>query len=98
MINAEVTTPVGWFTISTGLNYRNQFTKAPTDPRAPVKSYLIARLHAVMTPPKSRIKMNFTFRNLLNAKYAYPASSLDFTNHFPARGFEAILGITARLD
>jgi hypothetical protein len=94
MANLDYSAKVNTLTLSAGLNYRAGFTKNIADTREVVKDYLIARANFILQPMNSSFGYRLTFRNMLNAKYAYPSSSLDFPNHFPARRIEVSAGIT----
>ncbi len=93
MVNADYNISAGWFNINTGFNFRSTFTKSQSDLREPVKSYLIARMNIIMTPPTLPLQCKITCRNLFNTMYAFPSSSHDFSNHVPARGLEVVFGI-----
>jgi iron complex outermembrane receptor protein len=98
MVNADVNVPVGWLNVNAGFNYRGKFTHPEGDPRAPVKSYLVGRLNLVAAPPGIPFEFKVTGRNIFNTKYSAPSSSVDFTNHFPARKMEIVLGVSYRFN
>jgi iron complex outermembrane receptor protein len=88
MANANVGVPVWWFHYNLGANFRGDFTKAPTDPRPTVNDYLLLSSVVLFNPPASPFAARLGVRNMLNAQIQYPASSFDYTTHFPGRGAE----------
>ena len=98
VVNAVVNVPFGWLNVNAGFNYRGKFTLPDSDPRTPVKSYLVGRLNVVAAPPGIPFEFRVTGRNIFNTKYSAPSSSIDFTNHFPARKMEIVLGMSYRFN
>jgi outer membrane receptor for ferrienterochelin and colicin len=93
MVNIDYLIPISWISFNVGGNYRGDFKKPVTDQRKTVANYLVSRLTIIMDPPGIPFQFFLGAKNLLNTKYEYPASSQDFTNHFPARGIDLIVGI-----
>jgi outer membrane receptor for ferrienterochelin and colicins len=96
MMNVDYTLKIKTLIVNAGVNYRGGFKKSMADPREPVKDYLVSRLNLLYQPIKSQIEFRVSLRNMFNAKYFYPSSSIDFTENFPARGIELSLGIIYR--
>ncbi|WP_160118721.1 TonB-dependent receptor plug domain-containing protein [Chryseotalea sanaruensis] len=94
MLNIDYTIPVKWMSFNLGGNYRGGFEQPESDLRAGVKDYFVARLNLVATPSTIPFQFNLMFRNLFNTTYYYPSSSIDFVNHFPARGLDVSIGLT----
>lgn len=93
MLNIDYTVPVKWLNFNVGGNYRGGFEQPVDDPREGIKDYFVARLNIVATPPTLPFQFNLMFRNLFNTNYYYPSSSIDFVNHFPARGMDLTIGV-----
>jgi outer membrane receptor for ferrienterochelin and colicins len=94
MVNLDYTLSVNNININTGLNYRGGFTNSLQDTREPVKNYVVGRLNVLYQFDTSPVGYQVTVRNMFNSRFFYPASSVDFPEHFPARGIELSLGIT----
>jgi iron complex outermembrane receptor protein len=88
MFNIDYTIPIKWLSLNFGGNYRGGFVQPTNDPREKVKDYFIARCNVVAAPSRIPFQFNLTIRNLFNTTYYYPSSSIDFINHFPARGLD----------
>lgn len=93
MLNIDYTVPIKWLNFNVGGNYRGGFEQPANDPREGIKDYFVARLNIVAAPPTIPFQFNLMFRNLFNATYYYPSSSIDFINHFPARGLDVSIGL-----
>lgn len=98
MINGDCNLRYKRININTGFNYRAGFAKSLSDTRDVVSNYFVGRLNIIYEPQNSPIGLQATLRNMFNTKYTYPSSSLDFTDHFPARGIEVSIGFTYRPD
>jgi outer membrane receptor for ferrienterochelin and colicins len=94
MLNIDYTIPVKWISFNFGGNFRGGFEQPDNDMRDGVKDYFVARLNLVATPSTIPFQFNLMFRNLFNTTYYYPSSSVDFSNHFPARGIDVCFGLT----
>lgn len=94
MLNIDYTVPVKWMSFNVGGNYRGGFEQPINDPREGIKDYFVARLNIVATPTTIPFQFSLMFKNLFNTDYYYPSSSLDFVNHFPARGLDVSIGLT----
>ncbi|MDN4165551.1 TonB-dependent receptor [Cytophagales bacterium LB-30] len=97
MINGDINVPLGLVNINFGFNYRGEFTKSSQDNRPPVSSYLIGRLNVVYKPKSVPLQINLGAQNLFNTDYRYPASSIDFIDHFPARGIDFLIGLKYKI-
>jgi outer membrane receptor for ferrienterochelin and colicins len=92
MVNLDYNLKLKNVNVNTGFNYRGGFTKSVQDTREPVKNYLVGRLNILYQPTRSPIEYMVSLRNIFNTKYYYPSSSVDFPEHFPARGVEVSIG------
>jgi iron complex outermembrane receptor protein len=93
MLNVDYTIPINWISINFGGNYRGNFKQPVTDPRDNIKDYFVSRFNVVASPTTIPFQFSLMFRNLFNTTYYYPSSSIDFVNHFPARGLDISIGV-----
>lgn len=93
MVNIDYTIPVKWISLNFGGNYRGDFKQPVNDPRNTVKNHFVSRFNVVAKPSTIPFQFNLMFRNLFNTTYYYPSSSIDFVNHFPARGIDISIGV-----
>jgi iron complex outermembrane receptor protein len=97
MVNVKMNIPVNWLNINIGANYRGDFTKGETDPRAPVDNYVMLNAKLIAKLKSAPIEFSLSGRNLLNSDIRYPSSSTAFINNFPARTTEIIAGIVYQI-
>ncbi len=97
MINGDFNIPLGLINVNFGFNYRGEFTKSEQDNRESAPSYLIGRLNVLISPRKIPLQINLGAQNIFNTDYRYPASSLDFIDHFPARGVDFNIGLKYKI-
>ncbi len=93
MINARVNVPIHFINFNLGAQYRGTYSHPAEDPRDPVASRVIINMNVSTKFKDSPWRWYATINNLLNTKYYYPSSSLDFVNHFPARGIQLSTGL-----
>jgi iron complex outermembrane receptor protein len=97
MVNTNLYVPLGWFRVHVGANYRGNFTKTATDSRPVVRDYVLMNARLVAKLNKLPWEFSLSARNLTNSHVRYPSSSTAFTNHFPARRREIMVGIVYRV-